>query len=292
MLIGKFERPRAFGRKYGRELGFDYHFNQKAWMRQDLFYDWLHRFDRYVSRADGRKVLLLIDNCAAHGSTNSLPRFENVEICFLPPNSTSRTQPLDAGIIAKVKAQFRRRLLGRVFENIERNSKSCYNIDILTAMRWVTEEWHALSATTITNCFDHCFREVEQDTKNEYRDLQEEVANDLTAHNINYTHLGLEALLNPEGEDRVTEEVDLEAQAMMIAGVVEESEEADGDLLHDVPKPAEELHGLALAMTALERMGYIDDHVRAALRSCQRDLRLVRVEQCRQTTMEEHFRAS
>lgn len=77
----------------------------------------------------------------------------------------------------------------------------------------------------------------------------------MTSHNINYTHLKLEALLNPKREDRVTEEVYLESQAITIAVVVEESEKADGNLLGDVPKPAEELHGLALTMTALENMG-------------------------------------
>lgn len=119
MIIGRSEKPRAFGKSSGCELGFDYHWNKKAWMNQHLFFSWLERFDRYISREKGRKVLLLIDNCSAHGNERTLPSLENVRVDFLPPNTTSKIQPLDAGIIAWVKTKFRRRLLLRIFENID-----------------------------------------------------------------------------------------------------------------------------------------------------------------------------
>lgn len=38
MIIGNSCRPRPFGRKSGAELGFDYHYNSKAWMNKDLFF--------------------------------------------------------------------------------------------------------------------------------------------------------------------------------------------------------------------------------------------------------------
>lgn len=42
--------------------------------------------------------------------------------CF-PSNSTSKVQTLDAGIIASVKATFRRRLLSRVSDNMDTGNK-------------------------------------------------------------------------------------------------------------------------------------------------------------------------
>jgi len=118
MVIGSALNPRPFKKKSGQELGFDYHANKKAWMTTVLFCEWLRRLDRYVGRTAGRKILLLIDNCSAHGKKETMPALRNVRVEFLPPNATSKVQTLDAGIIAWVKAKYRRRLLFSVFETL------------------------------------------------------------------------------------------------------------------------------------------------------------------------------
>ena len=135
MIIRNSLRPRPFKGKYGHELRFDYYANKKAWMTRTLLFAWLQRFDRYISRTPGRKVILFVDNCSAHGSEEVLPELQHVDVRFLPPNTTSRLQPLDSGVIATFKAKFRGRLLFRVFENIDVGKESIYSIDILTAMR-------------------------------------------------------------------------------------------------------------------------------------------------------------
>lgn len=126
-------------------------------MTKEPFFAWLNRLDQYVARTPGRKILLLSDNCLAHGSEDDLPPLQNFRVIFLPPNTTSRIQPLDAGIIAWVRRRYRRRLLFGVFENIESGKKSIYNGDILTAIRWAYEEWSACPSEVIQNCFRHCF---------------------------------------------------------------------------------------------------------------------------------------
>ena len=123
MIIGNAERPRPFNKKYGRDLGLDYHFNRKAWMKKDLFFAWFHRLDLYIGATVGRKILLLIDNCSAHGKKKDLPVLHNLRVEFLPPNTTSNVQSLDGGIIAWVKEKYKRRLLVRAFENLETRSK-------------------------------------------------------------------------------------------------------------------------------------------------------------------------
>lgn len=57
-----------------------------------------------------------------------------------PLNKTSNVQPLDAKIIAWVKAKYKSRLLFRVFENLEGGKKLIYNVDILKASQWTYEE--------------------------------------------------------------------------------------------------------------------------------------------------------
>lgn len=68
MIIGYARKPHAFKGKTGEELGFDYHHNQKGSITKALFYKWLHGLEIYFGGTPGRKVLLLLDNCSAHGN--------------------------------------------------------------------------------------------------------------------------------------------------------------------------------------------------------------------------------
>ena len=45
--------------------------NSKAWMRSDIFIEWLHNLDNYFRVVD-RKILLLIDNAGSHFNSKVL----------------------------------------------------------------------------------------------------------------------------------------------------------------------------------------------------------------------------
>ena len=62
------------------------------------------------------KVLLLLDNAPSHSTDLSHP---NVQIEFLPPNTTSLLQPLDQGIIAAFKAYYIRKSFEVILEKME-----------------------------------------------------------------------------------------------------------------------------------------------------------------------------
>ncbi len=65
LVIGRTQNPRCF-RAYGRhELGVGYEFNSKAWMTSKIFRTWLESVNNKM-RIQGRHILLLVDNCAAH----------------------------------------------------------------------------------------------------------------------------------------------------------------------------------------------------------------------------------
>lgn len=66
--------------------------------------------------------------------------FSNFEVSFLFPNLTSHIQFLGTGIIAKVKAKSKHWVLIFVFENIDCEEKSIYNIDVSTEMCWICLE--------------------------------------------------------------------------------------------------------------------------------------------------------
>ena len=239
---------------------------------------------------------MLIDNSSAYGIADSLPPLRNVRVKFLPPNKTSRVQPLDAGIIAWVKAKYKRRLLFRVFDNIDMGKKSIYNVDILTAMRWTKEEWESCPSSVIKNCFLHCLKQGENFTAEERGDIHRETADnmmrDATEHGVGFSRIGLENLLNPPKEDEVMEEVNLKDLGLEVAGVSQNESEDVG--LEDPEKDlaltvAQELDFLARARSILESRGELNEAGRKVFSSCQPALRVEKVESMKQTTINDHF---
>ena len=51
---------------------------------------------------------MFVDNCAAHPPIDKL---RAVKLAFLPPNTTSKLQPMDQGIIYNVKVKYRQSLI-------------------------------------------------------------------------------------------------------------------------------------------------------------------------------------
>lgn len=157
--------------------------------------------NQYIPRTPNRCIVFFIKKCLAHSCAENLPELSNVEV-FLPPITTSRIQPLDAGIIVQVKRNFKFHLLLRIFENTEAERNSIYNIDILTPIRWVSEEWKAVLASCITNCFRHCFEQVgENNTQRGEKEMREQVETELNSNNISFSLFAIDSLRHPEGKD-------------------------------------------------------------------------------------------
>ena len=70
-------------------------------MNSEIFTSWVKHLDRTMI-AKGRKIALIVDNCPAHPYVEGL---EAVELVFLPPNTTSKLQPMDQGVIRALKAR-------------------------------------------------------------------------------------------------------------------------------------------------------------------------------------------
>lgn len=147
LVIGKSKKPRCF--KGIRSLPVDYEANARAWMTQELFEKWLRRTDKELQKQN-RKVLLVLDNCTAHGVVKDL---QAITLEFLPGNTTSILQPLDQGIIKNLKVLYRARVLSRMLVCME-NEKS-YAVDVLCAVHMLAAAWSDVKATTIANCFAH-----------------------------------------------------------------------------------------------------------------------------------------
>ncbi len=70
-------------------------------MNSEEYEAWLQRIDaRFRKRS--RKILLFVDNCPAHPKKLKC-QLQAVKVVHLPPNTTSKLQPMDMGIIQKSK---------------------------------------------------------------------------------------------------------------------------------------------------------------------------------------------
>src|SRR6185436_11404055 len=97
-MIGKAKKPRALAKVNIQSLGGVWRWNTKAWANTDIIKEWLEHF--YIHIGPNRKAILLWDNFSAHKSgLHVAPPPPNIQVLFLPPNPTSRYQPLDQGII-------------------------------------------------------------------------------------------------------------------------------------------------------------------------------------------------
>ena len=84
-VIGESVSPRCF--KHVRNLLCRYRSQKKAWMDGTFFEEWLHELHRKFEM-QGRKVVMIVDNCPAHPEVSGL---KAINLQFLPPNTTSCT---------------------------------------------------------------------------------------------------------------------------------------------------------------------------------------------------------
>jgi len=121
-------------------------------MNRLIFQEWLKNFDKLIRLSSSdRKVLLLIDNVHSH-NINEL-QLKNIEILFLPKNSTTKVQPLDAGIIASFKAKYRQKYIRFLLDQIEQNPLEQPKLQILGAIRFLVKSWDEVAQQTIRNCW-------------------------------------------------------------------------------------------------------------------------------------------
>ena len=133
-----------------------------------LFQEWVRELDRRFT-AEGKKIALVVDNCPAHPSIDNLV---SVDLMFLPPNTTSKLQPMDQG----VKSLSVRKLI----EAIEKN-KPLPEFSILDAMRMLDVAWEKVTKETVVNCFAKAGiskeKQVESlsEADDPFKDLQEQL---------------------------------------------------------------------------------------------------------------------
>jgi hypothetical protein len=148
LVIGKSQMPRAFNKQLPRRI--IWKANSKTWMTGTIFLEYLQKFNAKMQIKNG-KALIFLDNAPCH------PKMElsNVKLVFLPPNTTTGTQPLDFGIIRNLKVKYRKMhpefLLSH--EDVIALADAVKKVNVGDVVDWVSQSWDQVVASTIKNCF-------------------------------------------------------------------------------------------------------------------------------------------
>jgi len=108
LFIHKFNTPRTLKGISKASLPVYYYWSKNAWMQTSIFQHWLRKLNADKHR-NHRKILSILDNASLH-KWNEDEELSNVELLFLPPNTTAHLQPCDAGIIWSFKSHSRKLL--------------------------------------------------------------------------------------------------------------------------------------------------------------------------------------
>lgn len=203
-IIGKSKKPRPFTQAHiePQSLGIQWRHNGKAWMTGEIFKEWLREFDKQMA---GRNVILLMDNFSAHESAvDEIEKdLKHTTVIWLPPNSTTKYQPLDQGIIRTWKALWKRAWVRYIIDEFDREIDPLSTMTILRAVRWAANMWDQLSPITIANCFK---KALHNETEEEFeaaliiQDLQNSL-HDLQLTNKIHDIMDINQFLNPAEEE-------------------------------------------------------------------------------------------
>ena len=135
IVIWKSKIPRCF--RYledkTRPANLDYFSIEKSWMNTDIIVKILSMLDAKM-KSQNRNIILFIDNAPCHLCRDLKGKFSNINVCFLPKNTTSHLQPLNAGIIQNFKVKYRKLLLKFVISRVndkKTGSEIVKEVDIL-----------------------------------------------------------------------------------------------------------------------------------------------------------------
>ena len=111
-VCGKHKKPLCFNNE--TVLPCPYTNQTNAWYSRDVMRWWFKNvFKGYVQKNHGdNHIILILDNLDAHTALKDwdyVPK--NIHILFLPPNLTSKYQPMDQGVIATLKIGYKMLML-------------------------------------------------------------------------------------------------------------------------------------------------------------------------------------
>lgn len=299
-VIGHAKQPHALRGVNLAALNLVWTSNKKAWMTGLIMKDWLCDFYAHVNNRD---VVLLIDNFSGHTTGLELaPPPPNVKIQFLPPNATSRYQPLDQGIIASFKAHYKRQWLQFIAQGLEKEVNPYSMVTLYHGLRWCSKAWRLdVTPETIQNCFRKSTivgSEASTTTSEVPTAGIETLYNQIRDSSQIRNMMSLINFLNPEGEDwGEQQEEDALQQALQrhVPSIIEDEEEALAEQEGEdvvVPSTKEAVEAIRILLRYREHEESSTESEITFLQRLQRSIYSASITASKQTRIESYFSAS
>jgi len=156
VIIGKSKNPRALKNVKRTTLPVVYCSQKSAWMVSDIFKQWF--FENFVPSVKihlkncslPNKAVLLIDNAPSHPSVSELVK-DNIFVKFLPPNVTSLIQPMDQGVLEKIKKLYKKEMLCKLVEDHGEHGvvDILKSFNVKTVIYMIAEAWDQVERKTL-----------------------------------------------------------------------------------------------------------------------------------------------
>ena len=88
----------------------------------------------------------MIDNCPVRPQIENL---KSMKLFFLPPNTTSQTQPRDQGIICSMRSQYHKNVERKVILSVKKKESSPW-ISLLLGMQMLVAAWDAVTTKSVS----------------------------------------------------------------------------------------------------------------------------------------------
>ena len=158
LIIGKFENPRCLHHVNRNAVPTIYTHSKNAWMTASIFEDWFHQkiFPATRRHLRSRKLepmaILLVDNCSAR-PTHLKSKDGKITVTFLPKNTISRIQPMDMGVTATTKRNYRRNLVQAIIDSDQSLTDYVKKMNIKDGMMIFATAWEEVSQQCIHACW-------------------------------------------------------------------------------------------------------------------------------------------
>ena len=165
VVIGKYKRPRCFKSVDMATLPVHYYHNRSSWMNQEIFSHWFlfHFLPEVREHYGTQTVILLLDNATSHPP--ALDDYDHqVEVHYLPPNTTALIQPMDMGAIYVTKANVKKMYYTELLEYVTSHPADPdplvtfeKSYTIRDAIEHLGKAWNELPKDLLHKCFEPVF---------------------------------------------------------------------------------------------------------------------------------------
>ncbi|XP_065436021.1 tigger transposable element-derived protein 1-like isoform X2 [Chrysemys picta bellii] len=152
LLVYHSENPKAFHGYSTAFLPVIWKSHPNVWVNKNIFEDWFNyhfvpSVRDYCSKNNlAFKALLILNNSPGHPPSLD-DMHPDIQVVFLPPNTTSLLQPVDQGVIAYFKAHYLRSTFAQAIRETEKQGgptlkEFCKSFNIYHAVKNIGEAWN------------------------------------------------------------------------------------------------------------------------------------------------------